>query len=345
MAVEQTDEQDGGAPVQGRRRKRPFAPNVNNRSKRADGLTGGVGRVPVEIICDTTLTVFERFLIAYLCIHRAGFGINHRRMLKVIRQLGGRKMVQAAIRRLRDRQLIERKRRPGGYAVHRLTFAPPTRRYVVAECQLFDGTLTAREIVLLLYLRSRRGQVQPWQMHKVLGHGEKRCGRSVLNRCLVTLKEAGFARNVGKPERPLWVRANLPKVTLPKVTRTRKIVPPRKQQEAAGELAGDCAVAFESAPSRAAAMMDEIDRTEELADRFMAAAHEAFQRGDAVRGTRFVATADAIRERVDSMVKEYFAASELAGELNDEDEPARSPSPSHWPAPPGSSACEMGRAA
>jgi hypothetical protein len=218
------------------------------RKARSDGLTGGFGKVPIWILQDTTLSVFERFLIAYLSVHRAGFGINHRRVRKVIRQLGGRKMVQRAVRTLRKRGLIERKRKPNGYAVDTLTSNSVTEEFVLVECQLFDGTLTAREILALLYVRSCRGHVQQWQLRRVLGDGVRKCGRSVLNRCLRMLEKAGLAKNVGTAARPLWTApkpkkstlpkgATLPKRTLPKRPPTRKFVPPRI--EATGEEGWD----------------------------------------------------------------------------------------------------------
>jgi biotin operon repressor len=206
------------------------------------GLTGGLGRLPGHLLTDTSLSVEARFLIAFRCIHvrgggRRGYGLNDRRVHKTLCAGFGRKVFQRAIRELREAGILAREQRGQSYATDRLTFPRPRAGFVLVEPALFDGSLTARDVVAILYLRLRGRQfVEPWQLRKVLG-----VSRSTLNACLQTLADEGLVVNKGTASRPLWQLANLQNPTLQKSptfqkrtlqnrTHTRSMLSPRKEK-------------------------------------------------------------------------------------------------------------------
>ena len=172
------------------------------------------------MLTDTSLSVEARFLVAFRCIHvrgggRRGYGLNHRRVHKALCAGFGRKVFQRAIRELREAGVIAREQRGQSYAMDCLTFAPPQSGFVLVEPALFAGSLTARDVVAILYLQLCGRQLAlPWQLRKVL-----QVSRSTLNTCLQTLTDEGWVVNKGTASRPLWRLANLQNPTFQK-TRT-----------------------------------------------------------------------------------------------------------------------------
>ena len=207
--------------------------------------TGGTGRAPTALIEDTKHSIEHRWLVAYRCVHADGpasrrWGCSYRKAQEAVRSGMSRKVFQRAVREARLAGHLEReqgKRRAGrgrGFAVDRLGFATPEKAYVLVDRELFNGTLTPKEILVALALRIRGNRLaQPWQLRKTLG-----ITAPTLNACMETLVEKGLAANYGTAEKPVWGLATVKNPTLKKTPlkssslkktpRTRLSVPSRQ---------------------------------------------------------------------------------------------------------------------
>jgi predicted transcriptional regulator len=142
-------------------------------------------------------------------------------------------------RSLKAKGLLEReqgKRKGGGrgrgYAVDKVTFEAPEARYVVVDRQLFDGSLTPKEIACFLHIKARdKNLLAPWQLDERL-----QSTRPTVNGILKVLSDKGLAKNYGSADAPQWGAAALrnptfkkttfKKPTFKKTTRTRVIRSP-----------------------------------------------------------------------------------------------------------------------
>jgi hypothetical protein len=328
---------------------------AKRKRKRQAGLTGGDGYCPEWVVMDPTLSIVARFLIAYRLVH-IDWSIRRARVRKVVLRGLSRRPFDKAIRELRERRLLDRKQKGRSFTTDTLSLqVGPNDIQVRVEAELFDGTLTPRWVVLILYLRlCSRGRANPWQLRRVLG-----VSKPTLNEDLAELVEAGWVVNNGTDARPQWglskVKkrdiqagpvdpAKVKKCRVKKRDRILSCFPKQGDKCATDEVRGRITVPAGSAPPRAA-VMDEIDRLEVIASGLMARAHREFLAGNAGLGDRLVRAADICRDRRGALFDAHFPARELDGELCDAEDPAHSPSAASWSAAPDSSRSEMGRAA
>jgi hypothetical protein len=213
--------------------------------------TGGLfGRLPNSLVKDPNVNPEVLFLLAYLCRHMAGkegFGCNHTSMRREVRGGFSVGVFKRTVKQAKDGGFLDRcqgrkKRsdrdpRGRGYAIDRLTFDAPTNDYVTVERDLFDGSLTPREIVCFLYLRARGERpAELWQIQERLrSNRQRRASRPTVNRILHNLEHRGLVKNYGTRQKPRWGVVSLKnptfknptfkKVTFKKTTHSRKTPP------------------------------------------------------------------------------------------------------------------------
>jgi hypothetical protein len=88
----------------------------------------------------------------------------------------------------------------------------------MVERDLFDGSLTPKEIACFLYLRARGDRfAELWQIQKRLSSArQRRASRPTVNRILSNLALRGLARNYGTRQTPRWGPVSLKNPTFKK---------------------------------------------------------------------------------------------------------------------------------
>jgi hypothetical protein len=133
------------------------------------------------------------FHLAYRSLHvGSGWGCNARKLGRAVRSGYSEGIFKRTQRSLKAKGLLEReqgKRKGKGrgrdYAVDNLGFAAPETGYVVVDGELFDGTLTPKEIAAFLHLKARgKNLLRPWQLDERL-----QVTRPTVNKILKALLE------------------------------------------------------------------------------------------------------------------------------------------------------------
>jgi hypothetical protein len=203
--------------------------------------TGGTGRLPASLITRRGLAPEELFHLAYRSLHvGSGWGCNPRMMAGSVRSGYSEGIFKRTQCSLKAKGLLERqqgKRKGGGrgrgYAVDKVTFETPETRYVVVDRELFDGSLTPKEIACFLHVKVRgKNVLAPWQLDERL-----QSTRPTVNGILKVLSDKELVKNYGSADAPQWGVAALKnptfkkttfkKSTFKKTTRTRVIRSPR----------------------------------------------------------------------------------------------------------------------
>jgi len=221
-------------------------------------MTGGAfGRLPKHLVLSPDVSPEVLFLLGYRCLHadgRSAWGCNPRMMANAVRAGWSNGVFKRAVRDAKAGGYLVRrqgkKKRPGrdtrgrGLAVDSLTFDVPQTNYVLVEQELFNGSLTPKEITLFLFLLARsHSPTKPWELEQRLN-----ATRPTINRIVRRLTENGLVSNHGTPSAPLWGVASLKNPTFKNATfkktthsrsaySSRGISPPRSIEKTHGGTA------------------------------------------------------------------------------------------------------------